>query len=421
MNRMKKGAALLSLAAATALGAAGYKLPEQSLNSMALGAAYVAHTTGADTAYYNPANMAFLDPESQYVEGALTLVHLPSIDFKGEQLMSVPFPPGYVLIPADASTKVENIPVGHLHYVSPAFGNWRFGLSVTAPGGLSKRWDEKIQKLYAQEFTLKIIEVNPSFSYRINDQWSVGGGIRIVYSDGKVQSDGNLPFPGARFARDMTGDSIDFGYNLALSYRPSDDLQFAVTYRSNVNLTLIGNATIYAGSPTTPIYQGGARVEVPLPATLAIAAAKTFDERLTVELVYERTFWSKYKDLDFNYDVPLPVFDDPIDKSWKDTNTFRLGLTYLYSDRLTLMAGYAYDETPVPDRTLGYELPDSDAHIFSAGFRYKQTENFEWGMAILYDRKKKRTIPLGSNENGIGGTFSKGGALLTTVGFQYRF
>jgi len=421
MKQWMRGGAL-SLAAATALNAAGYKLPEQSVNSMALGAAYVAHTWSADTAYYNPANMAFLEGDKQYVEGALTLVHLPAIDFNGKQVARIPAPPGFTLVPANASTKVENIPVGHLFYVSPAYDRWRFGLSVAAPGGLSKRWEAPVQKLFAQEFTLKIIEVNPSFSYKFNDSLSFGGGIRMVYTDGRVKSDGKPVFPPIRMARDMKGDSIDWGYNLALSFRPSKDLNFALTYRSNVNLTVKGSATLYAGpAGFPPIYSGGASVTVPLPATLAFAAAKTFDDRLTVELVYERTFWSKYKNLDFNYDLPQPVFDDPIDKSWKDSNTYRLGLTYRYSDRLTLMAGYAYDETPIPSRTLGYELPDSDAHIFSAGFRFKQSENFEWGAAILYDHKKKRSLAAGENENGIVGTFSKGGALLTTVGFQYKF
>ncbi len=415
MKRLKAGAIALSLAGATALNAAGYKLPEQSINSVALSAAYVAHTTGADTAYYNPANMVFLEGDKQFVEADFTWVHLPAIEFDGIQVF-----PGPTLVPATGNSKVENIPVGHLHYVSPAFGDWRFGFSVTAPGGLSKRWDDPIQKLFAEEFTLKIIEANPSIAYRINDQWSIGAGIRMVYTDGTVKSDGMVPKRG-RMARDMSGDSIDWGYNLALSFRPAKDWNLAVTYRSNVDLTVDGSATIYAGNPTVPIYKGGAKVTVPLPATLSLAAAKTFNDVLTVELVYERVYWSKYKDLDFDYDVPLPVFDAPIAKDWKDSNTIRLGLSYLYNDRLTLMAGYAYDETPVPSRTLGYELPDSDAHLFSAGFRYKQTENLEWGAAILYDYKKKRTLSLGENENGIVGTFDKGGALLTTVGFQYKF
>jgi len=68
MGNIVKGLAL-SVAASSVVMAGGYKIPEQSLNSMALGAAYVAHTTGADTAYFNPANMSFMDAEKSYVEG----------------------------------------------------------------------------------------------------------------------------------------------------------------------------------------------------------------------------------------------------------------------------------------------------------------------------------------------------------------
>jgi len=64
MKTIVKGAALSALAC-SAVMAGGYKIPEQSLNSMALGAAYVAHTTGADSAYFNPANMAFME-DKQY-------------------------------------------------------------------------------------------------------------------------------------------------------------------------------------------------------------------------------------------------------------------------------------------------------------------------------------------------------------------
>ena len=84
------------------------------------------------------------------------------------------------------------------------------------------------------------------------------------------------------------------------------------------------------------------------------------------------------------------------------------------------MAGYAYDETPIKSKYISYELPDSNAHIFSCGFKYQQSKNLAWGVGLLYDYKKKRDI-LNSNENGIKGKFSKGGAWLITTGFEYKF
>jgi len=83
--------------------------------------------------------------------------------------------------------------------------------------------------------------------------------------------------------------------------------------------------------------------------------------------------------------------------------------------------GFAIDETPVPEETLGFELPDSDAKVFSMGFRYQQTENLSWGAAFLYDSKEPRTVMQGATGNYINGSFNEGGAYLTTIGVSYEF
>ena len=406
---------LLSATAATVVTAGAYKIPEQSINSMSLGAAYVAHTSGADTAYFNPANMAFME-DKQYIEGGLTLATLPPIEYT-------------LQAPYSGASKSENILIPNLHYVANAIGDFRWGVSLTAPGGLSKRWESPFQKAYAQEFTLKIVELSPSFSYKVADNFSVGGGVRLVYSEGIVKSDSSdaaaLGFP-ANIARDMTGDTFAFGYNLAVTYKPTEDIVLAATYRSKVDLKEEGSATLYANGAA--VYNGDASVSIPLPAALNLAVSKTWNKTFTLEFVYERTFWSAYKSLDFNYGSPIPAvlvpsFDDPIDKSWKDTNTFRLGATMVF-DKLTMMMGIAIDETPVPDKTIGFELPDSDATIVSLGFRYQQTENLSWGAAFLYDSKDPRSLWNSTVDNPVlnnGGSFSGGGAYLTNIGLAYEF
>ncbi len=416
MKNIVKGA-VLSAVTASAVMAAGYKVPEQSLNSMALSAAYVAHTSGADTAYYNPANMAFMD-DKQYIEGDLTLAHLPA---------NV-----YTLIdPVSGESEEENILIPNLHYVAKAIGNFRWGVSLTAPAGLSKRWNTPFQKASAQEFTLKVIELSPSFSYRVTDNFSIGGGVRVVYSEGIVKGDasaiyamGQAPAP---LAIDMSGDTFKFGYNLALSYRPTDDIAIAATYRSKIDLKEEGTATL-SGIPGAT-YQGNANVTIPLPAALNLSISKTWDKTFTVELNYERTYWSAYKTLDFHYDSDIgpyhQVYGTPIPKNWKDTNTFRIGAT-MEMDKITVMMGFAIDETPIPKDHVGFELPDSDAKIFSMGFRYHQTESLSWGLAFLYDDKEPFSLAPGEHvdPNSVlahGGSFSGGGAYLTTLGLSYEF
>ncbi len=402
---------LLSLVGAGVLFGAAYKLPEVSLKGTALGAANVAACDGGDCAYYNSANSAFLDSESQYLEGGLTVVHLPAIEYSGTQM----FASGAV-VPATASTKVENAFLPNLHYVSKAYGAWRYGLSVVVPGGLVKRWESPVQKLFAQKFDLTTVLINPSVTYKVNDILALSVGADILYSKGEVANDGTLI--GKPIKRDMDGDSFDYGFNVAAALHLENGVNLAATYRSKIKMSLEGDATFGLG-PMSLGYK--ANVDVYLPAALTLAVSKDID-KFTLELVYERTFWSSYKYLDFNYDKPLPAqlasFDAKTPKLWKDTNTFRVGLQYRYSDKLTLMAGYSYDESPIKDAYVSYELPDSDAHIFSAGFYYQQSENLGWGLGVLYDHKKKRKV---QTKGGIIGTFDKGGAYLVTAGFRYKF
>ena len=391
---------LLSLVASCALYAGGYKIPETSVNGMALSAANVAHSKGADAAYYNPANMAFMTNKNS-LELDLIYIGLDPVNYKGSG--------AHEGVDIDAKTETFFIP--SFNYVSPEINNFRFGLSTVVPGGLTKRWTDSPAVDKAEEFALTVIEFNPTVAYKINETLSVALGARVIYSEGVVKSSSAV-------SRDMTGDSIDYGYNLALSYKPTTALEIGVTYRSNVDLTEEGSAKLY--SPTGLAYDGGATVTVPLPALLNIAVAYTFETKTTVEFVYERNFWSTYEDLDFGYASNVgnltPYFDDPIAKDWKDVNAYRVGVTQ-EMDGYTLMAGFVIDKTPVPDEKISFELPDSDSVSVSFGARYQIDESWNAGAAMLYSMRDERKV---DNEE-VEGEFSNSNVLLMSVGVGYTF
>ncbi|WP_200763722.1 OmpP1/FadL family transporter [Nitrosophilus alvini] len=412
-KKIQLSAALL-LCASSLFGAA-YKIPEQSTKSIALGAAYVAGAEDADASYFNPANMSFMSDGAKF-EGGVTFIYLPKIEFKGTVAGA----------PADAKSKSEKFLLPYFHYVSPAKGNLRFGLSFTEPAGLSKKWTDTIQKWSAEEFTLRVFELNPTVSYKISDTMSFGAGIRAIYSDGKVKivRDG-------LYQEDLEGNTdIKLGYNLALTIKPVQNVTLAATYRSRVTLKEKGSAKGYVNLALIGLsgihnYDTNADVSVPLPATLAVAAAYDIDETTKAEVVYERTFWSRYRTLDFNFDDQYAeaILGQPKPKNWEDSSTIRVGLRHLHAALpITTFASIAYDETPVPAKYVGFELPDSDAIIASIGMQYKVNEQFDFGAAYLYDYKKKRTITAAdANINGIVGEFSKGGAHLVNISLNYRF
>jgi len=170
---------LISTIASSLVLASGYRLPESSMKSTALSAAYVANANGADSSYYNPANMVF-NEDANLIEGALTYINLAKIKYTDNRSAGL-----------NSESKEEDLLAPSVFYTSKDRNGFRYGISMTVPGGLSKRWNSPFAKTFAEEFTLKIIEVNPVIAYKINDQFAVGGGLRLVYSEGIVKSDGN--------------------------------------------------------------------------------------------------------------------------------------------------------------------------------------------------------------------------------------
>ena len=396
---MKK-IALLSLVTACSIYAGGYKIPENSVNAVALSAANIAHSQGAEAAYYNPANMVFMENENT-MDVNLMYIGLDPVNFKGSDTMAG----------VDISAESESFIVPSLHYVSGKLGNARVGLSMVSPGGLSKRWSDSPAKDKAEEFTLQTIEINPTIALPIGDKMAVAFGFRMIHSSGIVKSS-------AAVSRDMTGDSFDVGYNLAFSYKPNKEFDIGLTYRSQVNLTVQGNAKLY--SPTDLTYDGGASVTIPLPAFFSAAVAYNLPSDTTIEFVYEKNMWSAYRVLDFNYVGNVgnlkEYFDDPIAKNWKDTNAYRLGVTQNIGD-LTLMVGAVYDESPVPDETLSFELPDSNSVSVSFGTRYQVNDKIDLGFSVLYSMRETRTV----TNNDLSGEFSNSNVLIVSAGVGYKF
>ncbi|MBB1077980.1 outer membrane protein transport protein [Rhodoferax sp. 4810] len=394
--------ALVSMFAAGSAMASGWRIPEQSVDSTAKAGANIASSTRADTAYYNPANMAWMS-DTWHLEVDTTWIHLTEIDYQDSRnpLLS-------------GSSEAENFYVPTGFVVTPSYGGARFGLAITAPGGLSKQWEDTWPKTFAEEFSLTVIEVNPTVSYSVG-KVSLAAGPRMVYSSATVTSSGAIPGAGV-LARDMDGDTTEWGWNAAFSAKPTEKINISATYRSHIDLDFEDTATLTFGSIINRDFDA-----VPLPAVLAFSVAYDVLDNLNVELTWDRTFWSKYKDLNFNFSPVIPgnPFEPPVEKNWDDSNAFRLGLTYTLTDYLTLMGGFAYDQTPVPTETIGFELPDSPAWIYSLGAQYAVTDKMDIGIAALYDYKQSRTAK--DSKGYVDGEFTDAAAFLLTVGLNYRF
>ena len=405
---MKKKISVLALASIFVAGSAmasGWRIPEQSVDSTAKAGANIASSTRADAAYYNPANMSWMEDTWQ-VEADFTYIYLSPIEYEDSRTSFY-----------DSESESEHFFVPTGFAVSPSYGGARFGLAIVAPYGLAKQWEDPYAKAFAEEFSLKVIEVNPTVSYAIGDMVSIAAGPRMLYADATVSSDASGT--GVPVSRSMEGDTVEWGWNVALAVKPNDKLNISTTYRSNVDLDFdeTTDLNLMGFALRTP-----ASVSVPAPAVFALSVAYDVLENLNVELTWDRTFWSEYETLDFDYSPQIPgnPFEAPVERNWDDTNAFRIGLTYGLNDKIDLMAGFGYDENPIPTEHVDFSIPDSDAWLYSLGMQYKVSDALDLGIAALYDYKEERENKVDPAGN-VYGEFTNASAFLITVGLNYKF
>ena len=399
---MKKSLTL-SLILSSTLFAAGYQVPNNSVNSSALATAYVANANGADAAYYNPANMVY-NTDNHEVEASVTYVSLSSINYA----------------PTSGATNINsekhNTLIPSVNYVSNKLtdSGIRVGFSIASPYGSTRKWSDQPAISTAQKFALKTVELNPSIAIPVTNQLSIGLGGRYVIASGDVKI-----YPSATTNVNMSGDDKGFAYNIALSYKATDKLTLSTTYRSDISLNIKGNADVVLGGiPITT----GASLKVAIPDNLILAVSYKLSTQTTLEATFDKTMWSKVKETNFEYEHPAVETNlgTPSPKKWKDSYAYRLGITHELDNATTLMCGIAYSTNPADDAYVSFSSPETDSMTYALGGRYNINDSLELGLAVLYADYENRTVtPV--NGSGVNGTFSNRDALTITLGAAYKF
>ena len=422
---------LWAIVGATVVGSAtasfgqGFKIAEQGTKAMGMANAFVAQADDPSALAYNPAGIAFLKG-SQFQLGGLT-IFVPQTKFKGTTKLS-----GTTIVDEKANgdtfiaptvyatTSLESIPLS-------------FGLGINAFYPLAKRWDASSAfRDSTQEISIKPINFQPTVAYRFDDlKLAVAAGFDVTWARVSMQKMAYTQLPAAlggsyaelgTLGADATG--TGYGYNFGLQWKPLTNLSFGAAYRSQIKLDLEGDGnylatTTLGQSPTLGLaktIKTSASTDITLPDSLTLGVAFKPIEPLTLEIDVERTGWSSYDKVDIKFGNQLAAFNNKPDaKNWKDVWTYRLGTQYAVNKNLDLRAGFAYDVNPIPDSTLGAELPDSDRINLSIGSGiHNEFASIDFGYMWVHWRD--RTV----NNVKESGTF-KSDAHLVGASVTYKF
>ncbi len=199
--------------------------------------------------------------------------------------------------------------------------------------------------------------------------------------------------------QELEGDGTGVGYNLGLHIRVTDHISFGAAYRSEVEMDLGGADVQFSDIPgaAQPLFSNTkATATIKLPAQLVAAIAAQVTESFLVEAGLRWEEWSTFDELVIELDQAVAGATSSVTpRDWDDTFAFNLGTRYQLNNTLTLLAGYLYGDSPVPDNTFEPAIPDSRTHLFTIGTDIdldRLTLSLSYGYQLQEDRTKNNDI-----------------------------
>lgn len=223
------------------------------------------------------------------------------------------------------------------------------------------------------------VSVTPTYAHKFDKKWSAAVGAEINYVGLELQKNSYDPRVQMNVGATQTeGESYALGWNAAANYAFDDKNEIGVVYRSRITHSLEADFKMYPviGDKITADAYG----VVTLPDSWDIGYNHKFDKKTRLELKATRTNWSTYDALNISLSNPsvpgvLPSNVDS-DKNWENGWRYAIGLEHNLSDKYTVMAGFAFDESSIPHDGGDFMVPTGLRRTYSIGARYndkKQT------------------------------------------------
>jgi long-chain fatty acid transport protein len=382
----------------------------QSIKAMSMGGSLTGVALDASSSFYNPGSISFLD--KNYINGgiAFTLRESAFLGVTGVQEESKL----YLKTPFYLNTTY------HLK------NKFSLALSINTPFNYGVKWQENWSGRYIAETSyLSSIYIQPTVSYKINKHIALG--VAPIFTISKIGLTKSLPLENqnstTEASSELKGSGNGFGFNVGL-YTKFNKLSIGISSRSSINIKVKKGTIQYNNLPSSQIaigtYPNSSEIttQYNLPSEFSVGIGYQLTSKLLLVANFNSTNWKNYESLSIKV-KDFPSLDQEIKKEYKSTIALRIGSQYKFNSKLNVMAGVAYDQSPIQDGYLSPELPDANSLVLSAGFTYLLKKTFSIEGSFVYQRFKERKEDQQSLQV-MQGTY-KSYIYLPAIGLQYAF
>lgn len=362
-NKIIAFGVLCALCVPQLAGAEGFAINEWSAEGVAMGGARMFAEGDAANVAYNPASITKVDGEAFKVSATYISPH-------GE----------YDLYKNDGTHENDTNRVHFgfapgTYYVKKLNDKVWFGIGAFSRFAMVSEF-ERDSAVSTNAFLSRLngVSVTPTFAHKFDNKWSAAVGAEINYVGLTMEKNAML---NPAVPTHTKGESYALGWNAAANYAFDDKNEIGVVYRSRIKHSMEADFNAYNFMGTGKTVSGDAYGEVTLPESWHIGYSHKFNDKTRIELNAVRTGWDTYKNLDITLsNTTGGLLDRTLKnpKNWEDGWRYAIGVEHKLSDKYTLMAGFAYDESSIPYNGGDFMVPTGNRKTYSIGARYNDKD-----------------------------------------------
>ena len=368
----KSVSTVMVLLASQLASAAGFYISEVG-TPLSLGTAGVANPTnniGADSAWSNPAGMTGLNHSEAL--GGLQVV-APNIRFDS----SVATAGG-----SDGGNAGNTLPIPSFFYVNAVTDRLRLGISSAGIMGGGVDYGDSFVGRYATSLaTLGAVGISPAIGYKVNDRFSVGAGVSIIYT----RFDMNVAINQSAFKPDAPDGKLkiekadDWGYQpyVGLTYNVTDRAMLGFVYRAEMDVNLEGDVKIRLDAPKPTA--NSIDVDWDNPQTAKLGLKYRLDDKNLLFMSAGWEDWSKFSNNTLALEGGTLNPEIRLDRKMDDTWNAGIALAHHEGGHATSI-GVAYESSPVSDKNRTLDLPFEELYKLSFAYAWEGQKNFDFSL-----------------------------------------
>ena len=413
------------MAAAISLGAAaeGYQVNTFSARQEGMGHVGVAMKLGAESQIFNPTGLSLSRKTVDFSGSVSAIKATATATHEGKEYTT--------------SNKIST-PMN----VSAAFrvyDNLYAGVTVYTPYGSSINWGKNWPgAVLNQSVDLKVFTVQPTISWNILPNLSVGAGLMISWGSVNlnkalapsdnfgnlvelVNESNRLKHQAAILEGIVTGNPVQtpapedirytdngvppasvnlsgkseiaVGINAGIMWDITERWTVGASFRSKMNMKVkAGDARVeyndeiaraLLSSTLDNLNTTNFSASMPCPYVFSVGVSYKPISNLILAFDAQLNGWGTYKQLDIEFDH-LPEFDQNLKKDYHNAMTYHLGAQYSLTKRFDVRAGLMIDTSPCNTDYYNPETPGMTKIEPSVGFSFSPVKGLSIDMAFMY-------------------------------------